>query len=325
MALIVNRCICHILCRSMTYARSCIHFRKYSEKTNNGNNKSESEAVTFDAMDEFTSQLMQRKVYKWSVKTASKLVKEDIVIHKSHSSKLEDLSVDAINVCFQEAISFGDNSFVVELMKQCIKHRKCPSLSYLNYVLRLCSHSGDKDMIVEIKQFCEQEHPEILPQNSNFDHYLAEALWIRGNVGGGLKLFEEVYESNPFLRRRIRLVLKFLITDTISKLGDAVLTNLVRFAERIAKTHNDYFPLICIWETCCLSEWYADQKLAMELLHRNDHLCKAVANRIQYVVSVSLHTHRTEIVYRLLETLLKYDLQEESSGVLLSLFDYQSK
>uniref|UniRef100_A0A6P7GGR0 Uncharacterized protein LOC114337896 n=1 Tax=Diabrotica virgifera virgifera TaxID=50390 RepID=A0A6P7GGR0_DIAVI len=288
------------------------------------NNDCKMLSLELDTIDDFTTQLMQKKVDKWSCKKPIPNVSYGVKYIDNHSiADFSCLDITRINELFQQAIEKNDTSSVLELINQCISHRLCPTLSNLLYTLSVCSQSGDIATIKKIQLLYKETNVHILETHSNFKHYIAEAIWIKGNVQEALNLFKEVYKDNVLLRRRIRLMLKNLIVDIIENRSEAVLVNLVNFAETLANEYKDYFPLSCIWQICFLSEWYSDQQTALNLLNKYEELRKTVINRIIYVVSVSLHNHKVDVIYRLLEVLLKYEMKTQYSGVLLALLDYQ--
>lgn len=288
-----------------------------------------------DVLDDFTSQLMEHKSSKWENRKiiAQKRAKEkqfgSKVLSATRELNVENdircLSVDEVNLLFKRAIDFDDRLTVLELAKECVKYEKIPSLIILLQVLPVCSQSGDKDTIVDLVQLCEKLRPEILQENSHFEHYLAEAIWVKGNIIKSLQIFEKVYRENIYLRRRIRCILKYLILDSVTNHSEATLVNIIRFSNRLFEEYKDPFALAHIWELCFLSQWFSDQQLALELLEQNDGLCNAVVGRIPYVVKISLKHHRTEVIYRLTEMLLKFKLESELAHVLLTLVDYWIK
>lgn len=280
-------------------------------------------SIEVDSMDNFTTQLIQKKVDKWSaLKSVSKVTHAIKMEEDSSNDKLQ-LSSDQINTFFQEFIELNDSSKVLDLIQQCISLEICPSLSNLLYALSVCSQCGNVDTIKKIHDLCKKTNPSILEPHSDFKHYIAEAIWIKGNIHEALILFKEVYQHNTLLRRRVRLMWKNLIVDIVASRSKAVLISIIHFAEHLAKEYKDYFPLACVWQICFLSEWYSDQCEALDLLKKHEELRRNVISRISYVVAISLQNHRTDVVYRLLETLLKFEMKAQYSGVLLSLLDYQ--
>lgn len=280
-------------------------------------------SIEVDSMDNFTTQLIQKKVDKWSaLKSVSKVTHAIKMEEDSSTDKLQ-LRSDQINTFFQEFIELNDSSKVLDLIQQCISLEICPSLSNLLYALSVCSQCGNVDTIKKIHDLCKKTNPSILEPHSDFKHYIAEAIWIKGNIHEALILFKEVYQHNTLLRRRVRLMWKNLIVDIVASRSKAVLISIIHFAEHLAKEYKDYFPLACVWQICFLSEWYSDQCEALDLLKKHEELRRNVISRISYVVAISLQNHRTDVVYRLLETLLKFEMKAQYSGVLLSLLDYQ--
>ncbi|KAJ8960228.1 hypothetical protein NQ318_003953 [Aromia moschata] len=312
----INRSIyCYLRALGSSFPKYCIQHMHDKSIT-----------LEVDTLDDFTSQLIHKKADKWSTQRNVKKMFNDteVTLNKNFEhGNVRELSVERINHIFQELIEVSDNLAILDLMTQCISYRKCPSLSNLIYALAYCAQNGDKKKIMEIRRFCGEFYPDTLRVNSNFEHYVAEAVWIKGNVPESLAIFRKVYEDNPYLRRRIRLTFKYLVEDIVSNRSEATLINIIKFSQDLLKNYKDFFPLTCMWQVCFLSEWYTDQCLALDLLEENDGLLKAVLNRIPYVVSISLSYHRTEIVYRLLELLIKYEMKTQYSGVLLSLLDYQ--
>ena len=282
-----------------------------------------------DIMDEFTSQLMQRKIGKWDQKKR----KYDAFL-ETPTPKLEDKQTntvtekvrpDNLGLMFQNLLDNEDTEGVVQLIKSCVKHNAAPPATAVINIASVCAHSGERDTLVQLQELCQRHHPQLLKENSQFRDFLAQAVWVRGDVSKALEMFEDVYRENAYLRRRIRLMLKYLIADLVTNGSEAALGNMISFSERIVKDFQDFFPLACVWQGCFLSEWFTDQRVALELLEKHNGLCKSVINRIPYVVFISLKCHRTEVVYRLLEILLKYRMKPQYSSVLGSLLDYQCK
>lgn len=161
-------------------------------------------------LDDFTAQLMQKKSNKWETKKklALKKVKRNLLsadtLKRNIIIDTEQLDVNTINLLFEKAIDYNDTSTITDLTQKCIRDDKIPSLNILINALSVCSRNGDQNTIVEVSQLCEKVRPEILQENSNFEHYIAEAVWIKGDIIKSLKIFERVYKENMYLRRQIR-------------------------------------------------------------------------------------------------------------------------
>lgn len=283
--------------------------------------------IETDSIDTFTTQLLQNKVNKWneiSKKCDSTVRKTEFKLIKDEPS-ITKLSLNEINKIFEEAVQMEDDDKLIHLMKECICYKKCPSSTYILDTLQIFAQRGEKSLILGIEQLCNERNPTLLAKNSNFKHFLAEAIWVKGNIPESLTLFKEVYVNNSFLRRRIKLRLKMLIGTAIDKQSEAVLININNFATEIYEHFGDIFLLICVWQVCIISKWFTNQNFAMDMLKKNEILRKAVSNRIQYIVVVLLYHHRTEVVYRLLEILISTHMKSQYIGVLLALLDYQSK
>lgn len=160
-----------------------------------------------DAIDDFTSNLMQKKSAKWEKRKTilqSKLSFMITIEPNARLDSIQNLEIRDVNELFQQAIDCDDYSAIINLTKQCTEYNKIPSLTILLSALSICSRFGHKDTIVRISQLCEQIHPELLEENGNFDNYIAEAIWVKGDIKNSLKIFERVYKENAYIRRRIR-------------------------------------------------------------------------------------------------------------------------
>ncbi|KAI4466869.1 pleckstrin y domain-containing family f member 2-related [Holotrichia oblita] len=285
--------------------------------------------VDFDVLDDFTTQLMQKKANKWE---NIKIRKQLPITKQSNLTNTEvlkdgfnEMNFRELNVIFEKYLDENNHYKLFELIETCIDKKICPSDMILTNMLTMFAQISNTDGINKLQELCSVTNPEFLKVNSNFQHYRAETIWLRGNVSKAIEMFEDTYKENQYLRRRIRLMLKHLLYEAVSKRSEAVLVNLVNFTERLAKNYNDYYLMTCLWQVCFLSEWFSDQQVAFDLLERYSNLRRAVINQIPCIVSISLKYHKTDPVYRLLEILLKYEMKLQSSIILVALFDYRFK
>lgn len=152
--------------------------------------------------DEFTSQLMQKQRSKWQYRTS--LAQSNIKHVPFEGAENPTKKLNDVNHLFQVAINSGDSAAIEDLTKHCIKCDKTPFLPVLIESLSVCSRCGDKDAIVRIVQLFEITRPEFLREYSNFEHYKAQAIWIKGDITKSLNIFEKVYRENEFLRPKVR-------------------------------------------------------------------------------------------------------------------------
>lgn len=281
-----------------------------------------------NALDEFVTHLVLRRTDKWKSLREKKICNRDVVACKVTKRKYKDINlsdknVEEIDALLRNAIEEDHFEYTVALMKECIRCNKCPSISMLMLVLSMFSQNGEKQMIIEIQNLYEKLEPSIINANSGFQHYLAEATWMKGNIDKALTLFDTVYRNNPFLRKHVKLTLKYLILDIINERSEAVLNKIISFCQKLVADYDDYFLLGCVWQSCFLSEWYSDQCIAMDIFNKTQ--CPHIVSRIPYVVNIALHSHQTDLVHRLLEMLLKYEMRSQYSTVLMALFNYRCK
>ncbi|KAF5283530.1 hypothetical protein FQR65_LT13852 [Abscondita terminalis] len=278
-----------------------------------------------DVMDDFTTQLMQKKSDKWEIKRTKRCVSDNHEQLKCATNyKMSyPLYPQEIYSMLQDALEVENKDSIKNSIEWCIINQYVPELSLLLKVFSFYSHSGNKMMILRLIDLCENLDDTLLKQYSHFKHYLAEVTWVKGNISEAIRLFEELYVHNVFLRRRIKNMLKYLVTDTISSRSEAVLLSIIEFAQRLAYNHKDYYVLACIWKCCILSDWFTDQSMAFDMYNQNEGLRKAVVNDLLWVTIIALKNHRTEIVYRILELLIKFDNKAHYNHILEALFDYK--
>lgn len=286
--------------------------------------------IKADSLDDFTSKLIQTKSYKWQTRKESfpkvSINKsQNIQSNTNNEGTLKEPCSSNINELLKNAVEANDTPNIKKIIQYCLKINHCPSIANTINVFSICSQSGDKETVDKLILLCEKLSPQILEENSHFRHYLAEVIWVKGNIKKSLDLFEIVYKENPILRRRIRLMLKYLIGNVVTNRSEAALVNIIRFSETLCYDFNDLYALRCVWQECFLSEWYADQCLALELLEKHKGLLNAIENNVPQVVATSLFCHRTEILYRLMEIFLRHEFKLQYKFVLIALLEYESK
>lgn len=287
---------------------------------------------TSDCLDDFTTQLMQTKSNKWEIMRANRRIlcseREQFKV-KSHAKEIrlnvEYLDVNKLDMLLRDAMEADNISYINEIVNECIKCKSVPTVAVLLQTLSHCSQNGDKNIITSLTKLCSEVQPKVLKDFGDFKHYMAKAVWVKGDINSAIIIFEDVYRNYSDIRRIIRSMLKQLLLDAVVNRSEATLLNMISFAERLIKDFQDFYPLACIWQACFLSEWFTDQTLALELLEEKDGLLNVVSSQIPFIVSLSLKKHQTEVVYRLLELLLRLKQMSECTRVLEALFDYRGK
>lgn len=282
-----------------------------------------------DALDDFTTQLLLKKTTKWDVvKERAKNVQiKDYKLAAECPPKLavdKMISID-LDAAFQSSLDDNNNLYIIMLIEECMKHKVAPSMIILTNLLSYFSTSGKCKVLNMIIKLCEVVNPEILASNSNFTHYIAEAISVNGDTNTAIALLEKVYIENTYLRRRIKLMLKNIILEVVNNRSEAAIVGLLRFTESLSVNHKDTYPLACMWEACFLSEWFSEQMLAIDILKRHKNLFGVVTERINFIVNTSLRKQQFDAVLRFLEYLLENKLQTQYSIVIVTMFDYNYK
>ncbi|XP_017787114.1 PREDICTED: uncharacterized protein LOC108569879 [Nicrophorus vespilloides] len=177
-------------------------------------------------------------------------------------------------------------------------------------------------MVYAIQKLVQRNNDYISLINGNFDHYVAESLWLNEEILKALPIFETVYRKHNHLRRKIRLTFKYLIFDVTNR-SEAILVNIIKFSEHIMEDFKDDYMMSCIWQVCFISEWYTDQKLALDLLEKHANLSHSIISHIPTIVQISLRNHQVDVVQRLLEVLMQFQIESQYCYVLMALFNYK--
>ncbi|KAJ8882655.1 hypothetical protein PR048_014467 [Dryococelus australis] len=297
-------------------------------------------SVVRDIIDVFADKLVEDKARKWKYNK----------LHKKQQARLcrnvDPYRVIQDNVCnrndvYLEALASSDpepcrrfvsaavkdgrhESIVTVLQLRCHKKLELPPDCLLELA---CSFSrlGVVDGVKAVKALCENTNAYEYSVQGRYDHYLAEAYWTSGRLQEALDLFTHVYEHNPNLQKKVRAMSRFLVNDVISRRGEAALVLLTRFAKYFAGEYQDYHFLMVLWKYCFISNWFADQTFAANLLEEQSELLGKVQENALEMSFIFLRCNRSEFVYRLLEVLLLYKMRAVYSQVLRALFDYKCK
>lgn len=286
------------------------------------NIESRSVILEIDTIDDFTTQLLQRQTSKWeNLQAKSKeLCKQQKNIPKVFIAKEE---VVHKTESWVDAVERKNVKCILNLVEFCVKNNTIPPKHLVGAAVQILAENGNSVAILQIKRLCETHCSELLRLNANFDVHLAEAFWNQGDVNKSLTLFADIYTRSKALQRQINTTLKYLFLNIIKNRGEAVLLAVIKFCESLHKNHEDVFLLALVWQMCFLSEWFSDQNVAFDLIEQNTELRKVVLLRVPFLASLALNNHQTDLVYRLLEFLLKHELKIEYSSVLQCLFDYK--
>lgn len=283
-----------------------------------------------DVFDDFTTQLIQKQSSKWeaiqakSTQMPDQSVCMNVDVHNRFNSKpkVDESDIDKL---LKNAVKNEDIQQIISLIDMSVKCEYSPTRTVLFCVLPILSQRGEFETICKIKSICESNYQQLLQQTANFEHYLAEASWIQGDICKSLDLFKAVYENNHHLRRNVTNMIKNLLLHASLNHGEAIMHKILKFCEHVHENFADPHLLGVVWQMCFLSEWYADQCKALQILEKNEKLCDSIVNRFPFAVKSALVNHQTEVVYKLLEFLLKRGWKVEYLNVLQCLFNYKRK
>ncbi|KAK9871943.1 hypothetical protein WA026_015192 [Henosepilachna vigintioctopunctata] len=277
--------------------------------------------VEIDALDNFTTVLLQKRLDHLEMRNKKSIMKRNVLQEVEFDINFNSLCEGDLNQMFSNALQECNDLTVIKLVQECIKHNICPNKDIILQILHISAQNSEVSLIQGIKNLC-INNEVYFSKNFDFLLYEAHAIWTRGNVIKALDIFEKIYKNNPFLRRQIRLLLKQLICEGTKCNSEAVLLHIVKFAENIVEEYKDYHPMMSVWEVCFLSQWFSDQQIALKLLNDNRRLGDALIHRLPFILCTSLRNHNTEVIYRLLEIMLDFQMTDHYLIVITALLDY---
>lgn len=276
-----------------------------------------------DTLDNFISQLTQRTCNKWEADRIKRKPKVELIQTKFQMNKKVDIYLTNVDSLLCDALEADNRNCIINVIEECIKFQIVPIMSNFLQILSYFARRGDKVTILKLIELSKLLDDTILVQHSYFKHYIAEVTWAKGNINEAIILFEEVYSSNMYLRREIKSMWSNLVSDSIRGRSEAVLFLLLNFAKRLANNYRDYYLLAVIWKNCMLSEWFTDQTIALDLLENNKNLRKNLLHHIPVIVHIALKEHQTDLVYRILEVIMRCESKIEYAQIVKMLFDYR--
>ena len=183
-------------------------------------------------------------------------------------------------------------------------------------ILDFFAESGYMEGIKHMESIYKEIDPDFVKLNSNFAHYNAKALWVKGNSSKAIDLLEEIYTNNPLLRRQVSYMLRSLLQHPVNGLSGATLMKAISLGKKFLAEYRDHYLMTSIFRVCLFSDWISDQNIALELFE-----CHQVLR--QWLAKNSIHNcyfvkkWRSEQVRKLFALLHKYNMESEC----LNIFD----
>jgi len=321
--------------RRMSYSLLCIVQATLKQKKCLANTCWEGTLIsaTSDNVDNFTVELVRRKADKWKHQNVQKSIqcKNERNANDSYEDNLQDPvnnihgDVKLIDDLITEAIRHKEYKRIIPILNYSRRNKHCPHPELLLETASMFSRQGDKAGVQVVKSLCECLNRNEYYNQAEYKHYLAEATWISGNIGEALDMFAYVYTHHATLRRKVRNMTKFLFGECISNRSEASLVLITNFAKKFAKEYGDYYFLSFLWQFCFLSEWFCDQRVANELLEQYQELRTVIMDRIKVVAVTALRQEEIEVVQRLLEVTLRYEMRHNFTYILREFFDLKCK
>jgi hypothetical protein len=292
-------------------------------------------SATSDALDNFTDKLARNKADKWKFLNIQK------VVQRAEEGSLDDGSEQNLQEHFHSYNLRPDVNCLDELLTKVIRSKEykliitilnfskgkehCPSPDLLLEAASVLSRTGNRTGVQAVMSVCESLNRNEFHNQAEYKHFMAEATWMHGNVREALDMFADVYKHHVTLRRKVRHMTKFLFAECISNRSEASVVLVTNFAKKFAEEYGDYYFLAFLWQFCFLSEWFCDQKLADELLNQYQELRRVIIDRLKIIAMTALKQEEVEVVQRLLEVTLRYEMKQDYAHILSELFDFKCK
>ncbi|XP_055621386.1 uncharacterized protein LOC129765275 [Toxorhynchites rutilus septentrionalis] len=303
-----------------------------------------------DAIDSFTSELVENKALKWKIlnnkyriplsnRTSSGGAIPS-AFNKSSSRKLtqifEDLTSNplVINIealeeshidnLLQTAIREDNARDVYILFDQLIDCKRLSSLNVLNMLFEYVTLTLDQHRLEQLINLCKLVDSEMFARCNEFLHFIALLQWRKGNLSNSVNSFKEaLIKCNSETRPVIYRLLRAVIDETVGSKSEAVLLSVIEMGEFSMNKLNDEYLLCYIWESSFRSQWHSDQEVAKQLFNKHVRLREAVAGRISRLCFQLMQEFNIESIYQLMELFLKHQMLPSCRQVLIHLFEYQ--
>lgn len=294
-------------------------------------NKSSMVAVgNSDILDTFISNLTINKREKWRTNRKNNnqdgITTSEIDTMQSQITTTHHLTEDSID---EYILKHFNSPNLTTILNECLEKRIQLSQNTMTKLAYNWARNGNKsgiDQLIFMMMRCDEqiERREL----ERYRIYQAEALWRSGaSAEKSLIILAEVYRDQPALRRHVRSSLRPLLAEVIKSRGEASLMQAKKVVLLLsASPFDDPIPLSFLWGRCILSDCFADQQMATELLEIgriNPLFKRAIGSRVDPILGEALANHQIDAVYRLLEALLYLSMPKHSQVTLGKLFDYK--
>lgn len=217
-----------------------------------------------------------------------------------------------------------DVNHFVRLLERNISTEDSVPDDSLHYILVHFAKNGNVSGVKAVQVIVKKYNFPHFTQQSEYNHYLAEALWINGRVEDSLKLFVAAYDNSK-LRNKIKVMLTCLFPLLTTQHGESTVRKTVYAIERLSSEKEDHILLGCLWKELFQSTWFSDQQLSKQILQQNPHLLQFIQWMIPTMGKDLLKGHKVEVFYRLIEFTLENDLRKFEGILLRLLFDFYCK
>ncbi|XP_054278251.1 uncharacterized protein LOC128996801 [Macrosteles quadrilineatus] len=211
-----------------------------------------------------------------------------------------------------------------EELASCIEEKtdvtKVPN-EKLGYLLVYFTKDGNVNGVKAIQSIIKKHNASHFQYYAQYNHYLAEALWLDGKVPTSLNLFSFAYD-NTVVRPKVKVMLPNLFTSLVEQHSEATLHTLIYNIEQFSGKKRDDLLLACLWRELYLSTWFSDQEEATKLLLKNSQILKYVQWMVPTMGKMLLKSHRVEDCYRLIQFTLTNNFTHMTDVLIRLLFEY---
>lgn len=292
-------------------------------------------SATSDAVDSFADELARNKADKWKFLNTQKAIQcaNERSLNDSNQQSLQEdfqsynikVDVNSLDELLTKVIRCKEYKLIIAVLNFSRAKKHCPSPELLLEAATVLSRIGNRTGVQVVMSVCESLNKNEFYNQAEYKHYMAEATWMHGNIREALDMFAEVYKYHFTLRRKVRHMTKFLFSECVSNRSEASVVLVTNFAKKFAEEYGDYYFLSILWQFCFLSEWFCDQKMADELLEQYQELRAVIMDRIKVIAVIALKQEEVEVLQRLLEVTLRYEMKQDYAHILCELFDFKCK
>nr|XP_053648824.1 uncharacterized protein LOC128699986 [Cherax quadricarinatus]XP_053648826.1 uncharacterized protein LOC128699986 [Cherax quadricarinatus]XP_053648827.1 uncharacterized protein LOC128699986 [Cherax quadricarinatus]XP_053648828.1 uncharacterized protein LOC128699986 [Cherax quadricarinatus]XP_053648829.1 uncharacterized protein LOC128699986 [Cherax quadricarinatus] len=200
-------------------------------------------------------------------------------------------------------------------VENCVRENIQPPFAVLQRLCARTSKSNQVGVIHKLQELAQEMYPEESVQHMGFKYYLASALCYAGDVKGSLEQLSQLYFSHPRGLKKVKDTTTFVIYHVLSSNNEEHEQLVLKFVNNLAEELGWLAPALSLWSISFSSSLYRLQMMSEELLEKHPGLIKMLQRKLDGMVQRATWDGDTDLLYRILQLMLHFQLSKSYSPV----------